>query len=126
LVTVASIVSEEDAVGRAVFWCAVLAAVVAVAITDIPPAYVFAPLLAVVILWFGFGSLRSLQRGGAHIPDGDPEVVDHTVERTTYWCAGCGAEVLLLVRGTDVPPRHCGERMHERIEIQPEPRHGER
>lgn len=112
--------------GRAVFWCAVVAAIAAVAITDIPPAYVFAPLLAVVILWFGLGSLRSLQLGGANVPDGDPQAVDHSLERTTYWCAGCGAEVLLLVRGTDAPPRHCGERMQARIEIQREPRNDTR
>jgi DNA-directed RNA polymerase subunit RPC12/RpoP len=94
----------------------VLGAVV-VALTEVPTAYVFAPLLGIAILWFGLGSLRSLQAGAAHIPDGDPEQVDPTVERTTYWCAGCGAEVLLLIRGTASPPRHCGERMHERIEI---------
>lgn len=92
-------------------------AVVIVATTDVPAAYVFAPLLGLAILWFGLGSLRSLQMGAAHVPHGDPEAVDPTVERTTYWCAGCGAEVLLLVRGTDVPPRHCGERMRERVEI---------
>jgi DNA-directed RNA polymerase subunit RPC12/RpoP len=101
-------------------------ATVVVATTDVPAAYLFAPLLSLAILWIGFGSLRSLQAGGAHIPDGDPEVVDPAVERTTYWCAGCGAEVLLLVRGTDMPPRHCGERMHERIEIQREQRNGVR
>lgn len=100
----------------------VVAAGVVVAVTDVPAAYLFAPLLSLAILWIGLGSLRSLQLGGAHIPDGDPEVVDPTVERTTYWCAGCGAEVLLLVRGTDAPPRHCGERMRERIEIQRERR----
>lgn len=96
-------------------WVVVGAPVVMLA--DVPAAYVFAPLLGVAILWFGLGSLRSLQAGAAHIPDGDPEAVDPTVERTTYWCDGCGAEVLLLVRGTESPPRHCGERMHERVEI---------
>ena len=104
----------------------VVVATTIVAVTDVPAAYVFAPLLSLVILWFGFGSLRSLQAGGAHIPDGDPQVIDPAVERTTYWCAGCGAEVLLLVRGTEAPPRHCGERMHERIEIRHERRNGAR
>lgn len=102
---------------RVVFWAAVLVGVVVVAATDVPAAYVFAPLLSVAILWFGLGSLRSLQAGGDHIPSDDPQPVDHTAERTTYWCAGCGAEVLLLVRGTEVAPRHCGERMRERVEI---------
>jgi len=104
--------------GRGIPFAAVVAvAVLAVAFTDVPAAYVFAPLLSVAILWFGIGSLMSLQAGAAHIPDGDPAPVDPTVERTTYWCAGCGAEVLLLVRGTQSPPRHCGERMRERVEI---------
>lgn len=102
---------------RHVFWLAVLAAVLVVALTDVRPAYVFAPLLGVAILWFGVGSLLSLQQGAAHIPDGDPTPVDPAAERTMYWCAGCGAEVLLVVRGTASPPRHCGERMNERVEI---------
>lgn len=102
---------------RMVFWVAVLLAIVVTATTDVPSAYVFAPLLAVAILWFGLGSLFSLQRGAAHVPDGAPSTVDPTQERVTYWCAGCGAEVLLLVRGTASPPRHCGEPMRERAEI---------
>lgn len=96
---------------------AVVVAVVVVLATDVPSAYVFAPLLGVVILWFGLGSLQSLQAGAAHIPDGDPVPVDVANDRITYWCAGCGAEVLLLIRGTDSAPRHCGERMRERVEI---------
>lgn len=111
--------------GRALFWSAVVVAVLVVAATDVPAAYVFAPLLAIAILWFGLGSLRSLQAGAAHIPDGEPEPVDQTVERVTYWCAGCGAEMLLLVRGTESPPRHCGERMRERVELLRERRNGE-
>jgi hypothetical protein len=120
-----SIAVEEHVMSRTTLGVVALvvfvaAAMLIVAATDVPAAYLFAPLLSLAILWFGFGSLRSLQMGGAHIPDGDPQVVDPAVERTTYWCAGCGAEMLLLVRGTDAPPRHCGERMRERIEIQGE------
>lgn len=92
-------------------------ATLVVVTTDVPSSYVFAPLLGLGILWFGLGSLRSLQAGASHVPDGDPAPVDPAIERTTYWCAGCGAEVLLLVRGTASPPRHCGERMNERVEI---------
>ena len=111
---------------RAAFWFAVVAAILVVAVTDVPAAYVFAPLLGVAILWFGLGSLRSLQLGGAHIPDGrDPQIIDPSVERTVYWCSGCGAELLLLVRGTEAPPRHCGERMHERVEISRERRNND-
>lgn len=102
---------------RWIAFAALVLAVLVVVVTDVPSSYVFAPLLGLAILWFGLGSLRSLQAGAAHVPEGDPAPVDPTVERTTYWCAGCGAEVLLLVRGTESPPRHCGERMHARVEI---------
>ena len=89
----------------------------AVMLTDIPAAYVFAPLLGLVILRFGFATFGSLQHGGAHIPDGPPEPVDLAAQRTVYWCAECGTEVLLLVKGTETAPRHCGEKMTERTEI---------
>ena len=73
-----------------------------------------APLIAIAVWSVGTASLRSLRGGAAHVPDGPPVPVDPAQERTTYWCGGCGAELLLLVRGAAVPPRHCGERMHER------------
>ena len=110
--------------GRIVFWIAVVLAALLTAATDVPAAYFFAPLLAVAVLWFGLGSLRSLQMRPDHVPEGDPSPVDPSVERTTYWCAGCGTEVLLLVRGSGAAPRHCGERMHERIEVSGERRSG--
>lgn len=112
-------------VGTVVLLAWLVLGAVVVALTEVPAAYVFAPLLGIAILWFGLGSLRSLQAGAAHIPDGEPAPVDPTVERTTYWCAGCGAEVLLLIRGTESPPRHCGERMHARVEILREPLPGD-
>ena len=87
-----------------------------VVFTDVPAAYVFGPLLGLVIFRFGMSTFGALRQGGAHIPDGPPEPVDTRVERTVYWCSGCGAEMLLTVKGTDVPPRHCGERMTVRHE----------
>lgn len=102
---------------RRLFWPAVAVAVVLAFTTPIEPVYVFAPLLGLAIWRVGLASFMSLQGGAGHIPEGEPEVVDTRVERTTYWCGGCGAEVLLLVRGTATPPRHCGERMHERTEV---------
>lgn len=81
---------------------------------------VIAPLMAFAVWSVGTASLRSLRGGAAHIPDGDPVAIDPTEERTTYWCGGCGAELLLLVRGSSSPPRHCGERMHERREVRRE------
>ena len=81
------------------------------------PVYGLAPLLGVLIFRIGYGSLASFQAGADHIPSGDPQPVDLAAERTVYWCQGCGAEALLLVRGTPIPPRHCGERMTERLEV---------
>lgn len=79
--------------------------------------YVLAPLLGVAIWMIGLASFRSLRAGGAHIADGPPQPVDTHSERITYWCAECGTELLLLIRGAQTAPRHCGERMVERREV---------
>lgn len=102
---------------RRLFWPAVALGALLAAIGVVEPRYVFAPLLGLVIWRIGFASFGSLQHGAAHVPDGPPQPVDPSAERVTYWCGGCGAEVLLLVRGAEVPPRHCGERMAERREV---------
>jgi DNA-directed RNA polymerase subunit RPC12/RpoP len=34
-----------------------------------------------------------------------------------YRCENCGTELLLLVKGTEAAPRHCGEHMARREEI---------
>ncbi|CAN5394315.1 hypothetical protein BH23ACT9_BH23ACT9_17850 [soil metagenome] len=80
----------------------------------IPIEWVLAPLMGLLIYSVGVASFGSLRRGASYIPDGPPEPVDLEDEQTTYLCSGCGAEVLLLVRGSAMPPRHCGEKMHER------------
>lgn len=103
---------------RWVLAAAVLAAIALVATGVVPAPYVFGPLLGYAIWRVGIATFGSLRRGADHIPDGSaPRPVDLATERTTYWCEGCGAELLLLVRGTPAPPRHCGERMHERHEV---------
>ncbi len=84
---------------------------------DVPAAYVFAPVMGYAIFRVGQASFSSLREGASYIPDGPPVPVDPARERIIYWCAGCGAEVLLLVRGTESAPRHCGEKMTERAEI---------
>ena len=83
----------------------------------IPIEWVLAPLMGMFIYAVGVASLGSLKRGASHIPDGPPETIDPGTERVTYFCTGCGAELLLLVRGSATSPRHCGERMHERREV---------
>jgi DNA-directed RNA polymerase subunit RPC12/RpoP len=104
-------------VTRWLIWIAVGVAAVLVLTGAVPARYVLAPLLGLFILRFGIASLRSFRAGASYIPDGPPVPVDTAQERITYVCGGCGAEVLLLVRGTEVAPRHCGERMTERREI---------
>jgi hypothetical protein len=77
--------------------------------------WVFAPLLALVLLRWTIASLRVLVTDGAHGAV-EPTPVGSD-ERTLFWCEECGTEVLLLVRGTSRAPSHCGQRMHERTEI---------
>ncbi len=80
--------------------------------------WVLAPLLGYAIFRVGTSTLRSMAAGAPGRVD-PPEPVLNRPERTLYWCEQCGAELLLLVRGAEAPPRHCGERMHERIELPP-------
>lgn len=102
---------------KRLIWILLLGGLIAAAAGWVPWHYVLAPMLGVAIWSVGVASLGSLRRGASHIPDGPPEPVDPAQERVTYLCGGCGAEVLLLVRGAEPPPRHCGERMHERREV---------
>ena len=102
---------------KRLFWPVVAVGVLLVVLDLVEPRYVFAPLLGLFIWRMGIASFGSLRQGAAHIPDGPPEPVDLAAERVVYWCAGCGAELLLLVRGATVAPRHCGERMTERREV---------
>ena len=102
---------------KRLIWIAILIALFTAFAGVIPIEWVLAPLLGVFIYSVGVASLGSLKRGASYIPDGPPEPVDPTEERVSYYCGGCGAELLLLVRGSATSPRHCGEKMHERVEI---------
>ncbi len=102
---------------KRLFWPVVIAGLLLAALDVFPASYVLAPLLGLSIYRFGVASLGSFRRGGIAVPDGPAEPVDTRTQRITYWCGGCGAELLLLVRGAPVPPRHCGERMTERHEV---------
>ncbi|HEX9711816.1 MAG TPA: hypothetical protein VGB52_04580 [Actinomycetota bacterium] len=37
--------------------------------------------------------------------------------RVVFWCENCHTELLLLRKGSEVAPRHCGERMTVREEV---------
>lgn len=102
---------------RRLFWPAVLVGLGLALFGVVEPSYVFAPLLGLTIWRVGIASFASLRNGASFIPDGPPQPVDFRTERVVYACGGCGAEVLLLVRGTDSAPRHCGEAMSSHREV---------
>jgi DNA-directed RNA polymerase subunit RPC12/RpoP len=84
--------------------------------------YVLAPFLGVAIWAWARATLRSFAPGErapgmAGASDDGPRVVAGEPERTLYWCEECSTELLLVVRGSGVAPRHCGTRMHERTEL---------
>ena len=79
--------------------------------------WVLAPLAGYVVYRVGTTMLRNMATDARALAPVEPQPVDPAGERTLYRCEQCGAEVLLLVRGTAAPPRHCGETMRERVEI---------
>ena len=65
-------------------------------------------LLATLVVRWGFASIRPLQLGAKTYEPVDvlePEGVP------VYACQECGTQVVLLRRGSDKAPRHCGEAM---------------
>ena len=78
----------------------------------------FAVVFGLVILGVLLATLRGFAgpRGG-----GKPalEAVEPMPEgvRILYWCETCGFEVLMVRRGTEAAPRHCGESMARREEV---------
>lgn len=81
--------------------------------------FVFAPMLGYGFIRWSIGSLRAMtsdSRATAHLDAPQPVPVADT-QRVMYWCEDCGTELLLLVRGTGKPPRHCAAAMHEREEL---------
>ena len=80
--------------------------------------WVFAPLLAYVLLRWSIASLRVLVTDARELEaEGSVPAPVGSDERTLFWCEECGTEVLLLVRGTARAPSHCGQRMNERTEL---------
>lgn len=73
-------------------------------------------LFGLIIFAIGFVTVRGFAgpRGGVERPP--PEPLPAGV-RILFWCENCGAELLVVRRGSDAIPRHCGEPMHRREEI---------
>lgn len=61
------------------------------------------------------GSVRSLGRKPHATFDEPLEAAPDA--RIIFWCQACGTELLLLRKGSEKPPRHCGEAMVEREEV---------
>ena len=79
---------------------------------------VIAVVAALAIAWIGWGMFRSLlRRTPRNVPLPEPEVPPADV-RITYRCEECGTELLLLRKGSESPPRHCGEAMLRREEVE--------
>lgn len=73
-------------------------------------------LMSLAIASVGLLMLRGLRRPppSTVLPEPEPQPAD---VRVTFWCENCGTEVLLLRRGSEAPPKHCGEPMVRREEI---------
>jgi DNA-directed RNA polymerase subunit RPC12/RpoP len=78
--------------------------------------YAIAIAFAVVFASVGIGMLRSLRRAPKSVPLDEIQIVPESA-RVTYWCETCGTEVLLLRKGSEAAPRHCGEAMVRREEV---------
>lgn len=74
-------------------------------------------LFGLVIFAIGFATVRGFAqpRGGA-TGSKEPPPLPAGV-RLKFWCENCGAEFLVVRRGADTIPRHCGEPMHRREEV---------
>jgi hypothetical protein len=70
---------------------------------------VLAILLGALILLTGRAVFRgySVTKG----PTGPPVDVDDEGTLLVFACETCGEQLVLLRKGTDVPPRHCAEKM---------------
>lgn len=94
-----------------------LVAVIAVVVAFVfGPRWVIAPLVGYLIYRVGTGMLAGMAADADATPPA-PKAITKTKERTVYTCGECGTEVVLVVRGEEAPPRHCGERMQPRTEI---------
>jgi hypothetical protein len=79
--------------------------------------FVIAGLIGLFIAAVGFSTLRGLARPRVTVKPEAAVPVLKTGARITFWCETCGTELLLLRKGTENPPKHCGEPMMKREEI---------
>ena len=65
-------------------------------------------LIATLVIRWGVASMRPLQVGAKQYAPMDVVEEDGV---PVYVCKECGTQLVLLRRGSDKPPRHCGEAM---------------
>jgi hypothetical protein len=70
-------------------------------------------LIAVAMGLFVFATGRAVFRGYTRTkgPTGPPTDVDEADTLLVFACETCGEQLVLLRKGTDVPPRHCADPM---------------
>ncbi|MEO6713383.1 MAG: hypothetical protein ABIM89_08155 [Mycobacteriales bacterium] len=66
-------------------------------------------LISVLVIRWGYASLRPMRVGAKNYEPVD--VVEPDGGLPVYTCTGCGTQLVLLRKGNDRPPRHCGEPM---------------
>jgi hypothetical protein len=89
---------------------AVLAAAVAIALVQTGNSqYLVAGLMGMLVLLIGRAVFRGYERTRG--PTGPPTDVEDGEGLLVFACETCGEQLILLRKGTDVPPRHCAEPM---------------
>jgi hypothetical protein len=98
----------------------VLAVAVAVALIQTGNSpYLVAALMGLLVLLTGRAVFRGY--GRTRGPTGPPQDVDDGEGLLVFACETCGEQLVLLRKGTDVPPRHCAEPMVLRRVRTPDP-----
>jgi hypothetical protein len=77
---------------------------------------VVAVLIFAALASVGLAMMRSLVGRTPHKPMDAPVAPPPDV-RVVFWCENCGTELLLVRRGSEAAPRHCGESMNTREEV---------
>jgi len=80
----------------------------AVGLADWGARAALAVVIATVSIRLGFGMMRPLRVDEKSHPPVDV-ITDGGIP--VFTCAGCGTQVVLLRKGNDRPPRHCGDPM---------------
>jgi hypothetical protein len=81
--------------------------------------YLVAGAMGLLVLMTGLAVFRGYSRTRG--PTGPPTDVDDGEGLLVFACETCGEQLILLRKGTDVPPRHCADPMVLRRVPTPDP-----